>query len=116
MPEMTYENQNAHDAAKVAVQEQIASAINYIRETHGEEILDKQPNLLSETVRALSITYSAHVMAASLDSIASQLKHLGNGNAATQMGAIEGLGLVFKESLEDVSSALNSIAESNRDK
>lgn len=51
-------------------------------------------------------------IAAALESIATQLKYLGNGNAATQMGAIEGLGAVTKEAFEALSSAVHEIAES----
>ena len=37
---------------------------------------------------------------------------LGNGNAATSMGAIEALGLVHKEGLESIAHALTHISVS----
>ncbi len=51
-------------------------------------------------------------IATALESIATQLKYLGNGNAVTSMGALEGLGMVTKEALESLSSAVHEIAES----
>ena len=41
--------------------------------------------------------YATIAMAAALDHVADQLMYLGNGNAATSMGAIEGLAMMTKE-------------------
>jgi hypothetical protein len=46
------------------------------------------------------------------DAIIKAAHLLGNGNAATPMGAIEGLGLIQKESTTEIAEALNNIAES----
>ena len=59
-------------------------------------------------------------IAEQLQSIAVHLKYLGNGDAATSMGALEALGLVFQEGLsgladaaargnEDIAEAINRI-------
>lgn len=38
------------------------------------------------------------------------LRDLGNGNAATEMGAIEAFGKVMKEGMDDIAAALCDIA------
>jgi hypothetical protein len=50
-------------------------------------------------------------IASGLDYIGRMLRDLGNADAATPMGAIEGLGLVIKEGLSAVASSNESIAE-----
>lgn len=47
--------------------------------------------------------------------VAYQLKSLGNGDAATPMGAIEVLGAVHKEGMESIASSLSDIADAIRD-
>lgn len=51
-----------------------------------------------------------------IESVASALRDLGNGNAATNMGAIEALGVVIKEGSEAIASGLHAIAEAIRSK
>jgi hypothetical protein len=43
-----------------------------------------------------------------LQAIARALRALGNGNAATDMGAIEGLGVAIRESVTGLSGAISS--------
>ena len=50
----------------------------------------------------------AYAIAYALLRVAYQLKYLGNGNAATPMGAIEALGAVHKEGLASIADALAS--------
>ena len=64
----------------------LAKAINRLADVH-----DKQLGEIAEA----------------LHSISTQIKYLGNGNAATQMGALEVLGLAIKESSESIASAIN---------
>lgn len=45
------------------------------------------------------------------DAIIKAAHLLGNGNAATPMGALEALGLVHKESNAEIAGALNNIAD-----
>jgi len=52
-----------------------------------------------------------HEQVEALNSIASALRYLGNGNAGTQMGAIENLAIEVKEGTTRIASALELIAE-----
>jgi hypothetical protein len=52
----------------------------------------------------------------SLQSIARALRDLGNGNAATHMGAIEAHALAVKEGAENIASAIRELAEAIRDR
>lgn len=47
-----------------------------------------------------------------INGVAVQLKHLGNADACTPMGAIEALGSVLKDGLSDVASGLQAISGS----
>ena len=53
----------------------------------------------------------AEIIKQGMSELSSALRYLGNGNASTQMGAIEAFGVVFKESAEQVSRGMESIAE-----
>lgn len=50
-------------------------------------------------------------IAKALDGVAARLSDLGNGDAATPMGAIEAHGLVFKDGLCDHVLALDRLTE-----
>lgn len=50
------------------------------------------------------------VLAGAVNSVATQLKYLGNGNAATEMGAIEGLAKIMKEGMVEVANAVSGCA------
>ncbi len=47
-------------------------------------------------------------IAEGLQSVARSIRDLGNGNASTNMGAIEALSVVLKDSLSEMSSAIAS--------
>lgn len=47
----------------------------------------------------------------SIDRVASALRYLGTGNAATQMGAIEVLSVELKQGCQAIADALTLIAE-----
>ena len=49
-----------------------------------------------------------------LKSISTALHYLGNGNAATEMGAIEAFSVVFEKSVDRLADSLNNIAEALR--
>lgn len=49
-------------------------------------------------------------IARSIDGLATQVKSLGVGNANTEMGAIEFLGVQIKESIETLSGVVEGIA------
>jgi hypothetical protein len=51
-----------HQWTKHAVFESTAMAINYVRETHGEEFLRENPSMISDAREAHSRIYSAHVI------------------------------------------------------
>jgi len=53
-----------------------------------------------------AIAYALMRLADAQESVATQLKYLGNGDAATQMGAMEALGLQLGEKLQAVADAL----------
>lgn len=55
---------------------------------------------------------SATIIADALDNVATALNRLGNGDAATNMGAIENLAKEIKDGLSEVSIAIASHAES----
>lgn len=48
-----------------------------------------------------------YAIAIAMTSVAYELKCLGNGNAATQMGAIEGLSVQIKEGLGRVADSIS---------
>lgn len=50
-------------------------------------------------------------VAEALVRISTSLNYLGNGNAGTQMGAIEAHGVVIKDGAAEIASAINSLAE-----
>jgi hypothetical protein len=50
-----------------------------------------------------------------MDKIARALRDLGNGDAATLMGALEALGVCIKEGLEAVATAISELAEAVRE-
>jgi hypothetical protein len=52
----------------------------------------------------------------SLQSIARALRDLGNGNAATHMGAIEAHGIAVREGAAEIASAIRELAEAVRDR
>jgi hypothetical protein len=54
---------------------------------------------------------SGFAIASALCKVANALKRLGNNDAATSMGAIEGLGSDIGQCLNSVASSVNSIAE-----
>jgi hypothetical protein len=48
-------------------------------------------------------------IAAGLFAVANAIQDLGNGDAATPMGAIEAFGMVMKEGLSDISDSIASL-------
>ena len=50
-------------------------------------------------------------IADALNNIAGALQRLGNGNASTEFGGLEALGMAIKESAEGITDALNRIAD-----
>lgn len=69
---------------------------------------------------AIAVLIAAEKISSSLESVAIQLKYLGNGDASTTHGAIEGLGMANKETLESLGNSieggLRSIAEAISEK
>jgi len=63
------------------------------------------------TTRISTPGEAATAIAASLESVARQLGYLGNGNAASQMGAIEHLAMQVREGCGDIASALREVAQ-----
>lgn len=53
-------------------------------------------------------------IAEALSSISLQLKYLGNGDAATPMGAIEAFGVCFLQGCGEIASSVNNLADSVR--
>jgi hypothetical protein len=51
----------------------------------------------------------------SISNIAVHLKYLGNGNAASEMGAIEHLGVCFLEGMKTVAEAIDGLADAIRE-
>jgi hypothetical protein len=51
------------------------------------------------------------LIAGALLNVAYQLRCLGNGNASTSMGAIEGLGVAVKEGLDGIASVIEMRGE-----
>lgn len=49
-------------------------------------------------------------IAAALLNLAYEVKYLGNGNAATQVGAIEGFGMHLGEKLDSLTNAISDIS------
>jgi len=58
-----------------------------------------------------AIAYALLKLASAQESTAVHIKYLGNGNAATTMGAIEAYGMHIGEKLNTLSEALNAIAD-----
>jgi hypothetical protein len=68
------------------------------------------PNNIPDAIERSLLTADANVVDALRD-IASALKSLGNGNAATPMGAVEAHGVAVRESGALASDALQNIAD-----
>ena len=51
----------------------------------------------------------------SISNIAVHLKYLGNGNASSEMGAIEHLGVCLLEGMKTVAEAIDGLADAIRD-
>jgi hypothetical protein len=51
--------------------------------------------------------YAMLRVATELGSLSIQVKYLGNGNASTQMGAIEAFGLAMKESISELATTIS---------
>lgn len=71
---------------------------------------------IKELSKSISILANAHKegcskIAEALESISTQLKYLGNGNASTSMGAIEGMAMQIKDGLETIGSAIHEISD-----
>lgn len=58
---------------------------------------------------------TAQLAVGALNSIATWIKYLGAGQNASQMGAVEFLGVCVKESGEAVAAALHDVAEAIRE-
>lgn len=69
---------------------------------------------MNNTKIAEAILEVARVHDEGCKDIASALKQLGNGNAATHMGAIETLSCELKNGLESVSNSLSELGEGSR--
>ena len=58
-----------------------------------------------------AIAYALLRCAKAIESCSFQLRELGNGNAATSMGALEAHGLTIKEAGASISDALSTLAD-----
>lgn len=58
-----------------------------------------------------AIAYALLRCAKALESCSYQLRELGNGNAATSMGALEAHGLMVKEAGASIADALGSLSD-----
>jgi hypothetical protein len=67
---------------------------------------------LAKAVRELARAHSESMgkLSEAVSSLSTNVRSLGNANAATEMGAIEGLGLAIREGLSDLSAAVGRIA------
>ena len=72
----------------------------------------KGPDMGTVAKAILCCGLSLEHVADKLGSVAFQLKYLGNGDAATPMGALEALGLVIKESVGSMASAISEVGNS----
>ncbi len=63
------------------------------------------------TSEGWAIAYALLRCATAIQNCAFQIKYLGNGDAATPMGAVEAFGVVLKESANTVAEALHAIAD-----
>jgi len=57
-----------------------------------------------------------YALAIAVDNCAYRIKYLGNGNAATQMGAIEAFSVVIKESFERLADSVEAVSMAIPDK
>jgi|HubBroStandDraft_6_1064221.scaffolds.fasta_scaffold1012246_1 hypothetical protein len=81
-----------------------------IDEMFGPGYAAKHPELVGAYMQAAAADYAAWVQLDRLEAIASALRALGNGDAATTMGAIEALGAVHKAGLRDIADAIEGQA------
>jgi hypothetical protein len=70
------------------------------------DTLTTQDNPDQEQYQEGNVVDALFQIAKALDNVAVALQYLGNGNAATNMGAIEALGLVMKEGMASSSSSI----------
>lgn len=66
--------------------------------------------ILAKAINRLADVHETQLstIAKALESVSTQLSNLGNGNAATQVGALEGVGMQIKGAAETLASALRS--------
>lgn len=65
------------------------------------------PDLGEDYEESIGVERALFAIAIALNNVALQLKYLGNGDAATTMGAIEAFGVVVKEGFESLVSAIS---------
>jgi hypothetical protein len=58
---------------------------------------------------AFAVAFALLELARAQDRTATALKNLGNGDAATPMGAIEALGAVLKDGAEQIADAISGL-------
>ena len=73
------------------------------------ELLHEDQAFTDEAALALQLC------AQQLSRVVYALKCLGNADAATPLGAIEAFGLVMKEGMETIATAISDLAEAIRD-
>lgn len=82
----------------------LSDVVEAIDSVFGDGFAEKNPNLVGSV-------FGGEQISAQLKSIAMWIKYLGNGDAATTMGALEALGMHLGEKMSSVTEAIASIAE-----
>jgi hypothetical protein len=99
-------NETLMRQASATADEYLHKAVEGIDGVFGEGFAKAHPELIAAHMQTAALDFGASVIANALRSISTHIKYLGNGDAATTMGAVEGLGMVIGEKLDALVSAV----------
>jgi hypothetical protein len=71
---------------------------------------EKAARIIAQALRDCFVGRDERNIVDAIDSVAYELKYLGNGNASTTMGAIEGFAMLVRDNLSSIADALHTIA------
>lgn len=77
---------------------------------------DEQIDTLADTIEACFNNGEEGNLTDAMERVAYQLQYLGNGNATTQMGAIENLSVQIKDGAEAIATSIHDLAQAIRER
>lgn len=71
----------------------------------------ESPNEMDRNGEEANVVDGLFAIARALDGVRSALHYLGNGNSGTELGAIEALGVIFRDGMSKIAAALSRDSE-----